>query len=330
MRVTWEQAEGGLLGLLVGDALGVPYEFHNPQELPPRGQIQMTPPPDFLRSYSHVPPGTWSDDGAQALCLLDSLLACRGWHPEDFSTRLLAWYHRGHLAVDGKVFDVGIQTGVALDRLARGIPPLKAGLDGERNNGNGSLMRTLPLALFHRGEDSFLVALTHAQSRLTHAHPRSQVCCALYALWARKEMEASPDPWMDAVRVLQALYPPGSPHRIELETSVLAYPSKHPLRGGGYVVDCLHSARAACREQDFASIIRAAVAFGHDTDTTACVAGGIAGLRHGKRGIPFAWLSALRGGNILAPMLCRLKKTVNADRDVFERDGLPDRWNRFG
>lgn len=334
MRVSWEQAEGGLLGLLVGDALGVPYEFHEPQELPPRGQFQMIPPPDFLRSYSHVPPGTWSDDGSQALCLLDSLLACEGWHPEDFAARLLAWYHKGHLAVDGKVFDIGIQTGVALDRLARDIPPLEAGLDGERNNGNGSLMRTLPVALLHKGGEASLVALTHEQSRLTHAHPRSQVCCALYALWARKEMEGTTDPWTDAVQILQALYPPDSPHRMELEVSVLAYPGKHPLRGSGYVVDCLHSAREACREADFASIIRAAVAYGHDTDTTACVAGGIAGLRHGKCGIPPAWLAALRGSEILAPMLSRLKKTVESD----ERDarlsescgGLPDGWNQVG
>jgi len=312
MQPVWEQVEGGLLGLLVGDALGVPYEFHEPRDLPPPAEIGMFPPQSFHRSYSHVAPGTWSDDGAQALCLLESLLECPEWSPADFSSRLLAWYREGYLAVGGKVFDVGIQTGVALDLLSQGVSPLAAGLDGVRNNGNGSLMRTLPTVLVHNGDDASLVALAHAQSQLTHAHPRAQACCALYALWARREMEGSPDPWADAVCALQSIYHPGSSHLTELETAVLPFPESHPVGGSGYVVDCLHSARVACREPDYASIIRASVAFGHDTDTTACVAGGIAGLRHGKQGIPAAWLSALRGGDILAPIHRRLKEAVGS------------------
>ncbi len=305
MRTTWEQAEGGLLGLLVGDALGVPYEFHEPEEIPARESIGMIPPDGFLRSYSHVPPGTWSDDGAQALCLLESLLECPDWNPRDFAARLLAWYREGHLAVAGKVFDIGIQTGVALDRLAEGVPPLEAGLSGERNNGNGSLMRTLPAVLLHRGDDASLVAICHAQSLLTHAHPRSQTCCALYGLWCRHEILRSPSPWQDAVRSLRAIYSPGSEHACELDF-VLAQ-SASPPAGTGYVVDCLLSARLACDESSYADIVRSAISLGHDTDTTACVAGGIAGIRHGAKGIPPHWLSALRGRDVLDPLLQRLR-----------------------
>lgn len=317
MRATWKQAEGGLLGLLVGDAVGVPYEFHEPEELPFPERIGMFPPSGFLRSYSHVPPGTWSDDGAQALCLLDSLLACRGWSAEDFAGRLLAWYRKGYLAVDGIVFDVGIQTGAALDRISSGIPPLMAGLEGERNNGNGSLMRTLPVVLFYDGDDTSLVNLIHQQSRLTHAHPRSQMCCALYAIWARNEMRGTSDPWTDAVHTLRAIYPEGSVHLEELNASIPADAVAYQPCGSGYVVDCLLSAREACRQQDYSSIVRAAIAFGHDTDTTACVAGGIAGLRHGKHGIPSEWLAALRGRDILDPILSRLKDAVDSRNSCF-------------
>ena len=305
MRATWEQAEGGLLGLLVGDALGVPYEFHEPGNIPPRGQIQMTPPPGFPRSYCHVLPGTWSDDGSQALCLLESLLACRDWKPDHFASRLLAWYREGYLAVDGKVFDVGIQTGVALDRLAGGIAPIEAGLSGERNNGNGSLMRTLPLALLHWADDTSLVSLAHAQSLLTHAHPRSQVCCALYALWARSEIRCDSDPWARAVASLRSCYVHQPVFAGELEFVLEA--SACTPTGTGYVVDCLLSAKHACRECNYESIVQAAISFGHDTDTTACVAGGIAGIRHGKAGIPAPWLAALRGRETLDPILDRLK-----------------------
>lgn len=314
MKANWEKLEGGVLGLLVGDALGVPYEFHTPQEIPSAEDIEMLPPQGFPRSYSHVPAGTWSDDGAQALCLLDSLLACGGWDPADFAARLLDWSRKGRLAVDGIVFDIGIQTGAALARLADGVPPLEAGLGGERNNGNGSLMRTLPLALLHAGDEASLVTIAHEQSRVTHAHPCSQVCCALYALWARNEIAASPAPWSKAVETLRTLYPPGTEHRLELESRVLPYPDGHPLRGTGYVLDCLHSARAACQGSDYATIIRTAVAMGHDTDTTACVAGGIAGIRHGKSGIPAGWLSALRGREILDPLLRGLASATTSVR----------------
>ncbi len=71
-----ERIEGGLLGLLVGDALGVPYEFHPPEAIPPREAIEYQPPEGFRRAHASVPPGTWSDDGAQALVLLASLLEC--------------------------------------------------------------------------------------------------------------------------------------------------------------------------------------------------------------------------------------------------------------
>jgi len=300
-----QRAEGGLLGLLVGDAVGVPYEFHRPNDLPPRSQIDLVPPEDFPRSYSHIAPGTWSDDGAQALCLLDSLLACGAWDLDDFARRILSWSRQGYLAVDRRVFDIGIQTGVALNRLASGVSAGEAGLRGERNNGNGSLMRTLPLALVHRGDDEELVGIAHAQSSVTHAHPRSQACCALYALWARYEMQEFDDAWAEAVGRLRGLYAAGSLHRQELEEQILPYAGG--LSGSGYVVDCLQSARAACSEGDFGSVVRAAIAFGNDTDTTACVAGGIAGIRHGREGIPTGWIEGLRGRATWEPMIFRLR-----------------------
>src|SRR5579859_2515561 len=117
MSTREERIAGGLMGLLVGDALGVPYEFHAPESLPPVAQIEFEPPAGFARAHSGTPPGVWSDDGSQALCLLDSLLACGRLDVEDFGRRVLRWYDKGYLAVDGRVFDVGIQTGRALQRL---------------------------------------------------------------------------------------------------------------------------------------------------------------------------------------------------------------------
>jgi ADP-ribosylglycohydrolase len=300
-----ERIEGGLLGLLVGDALGVPYEFHQPQDIPPHDAIEFAPPPGYHRAHAGVPPGTWSDDGAQALALLASLLDCGGFHAGDFGRRLVAWYERGELAVDGRVFDVGIQTAQAIRMMVAGAPAASAGSTDERANGNGALMRVLPLALWHCGGDAELVADAHAQSRVTHGHLRSQVCCALYCLWARRVLAEAPDPWQAAVVALRTIYNAGTPEQAELEFHIR--PDEPPDgRGSGYVVDCLRSARLALAAGSYEQVVKAAIALGHDTDTTACVAGGIAGLRDGVRAIPERWRAALWGQELLAPLRDRL------------------------
>ncbi|QYY35368.1 ADP-ribosylglycohydrolase family protein [Ruficoccus sp. ZRK36] len=298
---TPEQLEAGLLGMLIGDAVGVPYEFRMPQELPPFDQIDMEPPKGFLRTYSHVPTGTWSDDGAQALCLLASLQECGYYHAFDFSKRLIKWHDFGYMAVDNYAFDIGNQTSVALARLKKGVSTSHSGLTGVRNNGNGSLMRCLPLALQHLGNDLALVLDAHRQSRLTHRHPRSQVCCALYCLWARREMQRHPDPWGDAVTTLRMIYAADPVSSKELEEQIC--PDEPPTgTGTGYVVDCLNSARLACEEDNYETIIKKAVSLGNDTDTTAAVAGGIAGVRYGVEDIPERWIKGLRGKHILAEL----------------------------
>lgn len=293
-----EHIRAGMLGLLVGDACGVPYEFRRPEELPPLRKLGMIPPKGFLRTYAHVPLGTWSDDGAQALCLFASLCACRQYHAHDFASRLLRWHDHGYLAVENYVFDIGNQTSMSIARLKKGLNTSDSGLSGERNNGNGSLMRSLPLALLHRGDDVALVVDAQRQSKLTHKHPRAQICCALYCLWARREYQHHPEPWEDAVATLRQLYQVNPEFLHELNEYIRPDEPPHGT-GSGYVVDALNSARLACQETSYQTVIQRAISLGNDTDTTACIAGGIAGLRYGIEGIPQAWLEALRGSEIL-------------------------------
>lgn len=300
-----ERIEGGLLGLLIGDALGVPYEFHPPENIPPFSEIEFTPPSGFHRAHIGVLPGTWSDDGAQALILLASLLHAGKLDVDDLGRRLVNWYQVGYMAVDGRVFDVGVQTGQAINRLYAGVPALEAGRTDEQANGNGSLMRVLPLALWHRGTDAELVADAHAQSQVTHGHVRSQVCCALYCLWARRTLEEAAQPWAEAVTTLREIYGKDAIELAELEFHVRP---DEPLggQGSGYVVDCLRSARWAVEAGNYEQVVKAAISLGKDTDTTACVAGGIAGIRDGIHAIPTRWREALRGRELLEPHLCAL------------------------
>jgi ADP-ribosylglycohydrolase len=218
---------------------------------------------------------------------------------------LLRCHAEGYLWVDGRVFDTGVTTAAALRAYRGGRPALESGPTGERDNGNGSLMRVLPLALWHRGTDAQLVADARAQSRVTHGHLRAQLCCGLYCLWARRTLEAAADPWGAAVATLRALCPEGSAESRELEDQVR--PDAPPGgQGTGYVVDCLHSARQAVAAGSFEAAVRAAVSLGEDTDSTAAVTGGIAGLRDGVGGIPGRWRDALRGRELYGPLLERL------------------------
>ena len=300
-----ERIEGGLLGLLIGDALGVPYEFHGPDQIPSADKIELTPPPGFDRAYPGVPPGTWSDDGALALCLLDSLLEQNRFDADDFGQRLVRWYAEGYLAVDGKVFDVGNATASGIGAIRAGVPPLEAGPRGAYDCGNGALMRVLPLALWHQGTDGELVRDAQQQSCPTHGHLRSQVCCALYVLWARRVLEESDAPWDEAVRTLRVLYRGDPQAAKELEENIRP-DDPMPGTGSGYVVDCLRSARWCVAQGDYTQTVRAAIRLGNDTDTTAYVAGGIAGLRDGIGSIPPRWIDALRGKSLYQPLLERL------------------------
>ncbi len=300
-----ERLTGGLYGLLVGDALGVPYEFHPAADIPPFDLIEFEPPAGFHRAHGGTPPGTWSDDGAQALCLLASLQHARGFDPADFSRRLLNWQEHGYMAVDNRVFDIGIQTSRALSELRAGVPPLEAGSTDDYSQGNGSLMRVLPLVLWHRGPDEELVRLAHDQSRVTHGHVTVQACCALYCLWARRILDQVADPWADAVAGLRAIYRDQPPFRYALDTAIKPE-TPRPLRGSGFVLDCLFGARHALAAGSYEQVVKTAIALGEDTDTTACVAGGLAGLRDGIDAIPIRWRDALRGKDLLAPLLAGL------------------------
>ena len=297
-----DRIEGAMLGLLVGDALGVPYEFHHASTIPPAAKIEMAPPDGFDRAHCGVPPGTWSDDGAQALCLLASLLQCDRFDENDFGRRLVNWYDWGYLAVDSVVFDVGIQSANAIQRLREGVPASEAGGTGVSANGNGSLMRVLPTALWHKGHDVDVSRDAALQSRVTHGHPRSQGVCALYALWICRIVHGVPLPWKSALEGFRSLHPQTDVLRSEIEAAVR--PDDPPVgRGSGYVVDCFNTARIESRCGDFETALREAIALGDDTDTTCAVLGGVMGARLGVDAIPKRWRDALRGRELCDPLI---------------------------
>jgi ADP-ribosylglycohydrolase len=289
-----DRLAGGVWGHLVGDAMGVPYEFT------PAAAIDRV---EWGHRGTHgQPPGTWSDDGALMLALLESLLTS-GFDVEDQGRRALMWLDENAYA-PGPLFDIGNVTLGALERLKSGVPAAEAGLAGEADNGNGSLMRILAIALVDRGK-SLETIVDHAMqaSALTHRHPRAQLVCAVYCLSARTLLLGEPREGA-CTRALESVRGfVSEPHRGELRT-IEDFDSP---TGSGYVVDTFWSAWSAfVSSSSYAETIERAIRFGSDTDTTAAVAGGLAGIYWGRSGIPEAWLSGLRGREIVVPLVARL------------------------
>ena len=313
-----DRLAGGVWGHLVGDAIGVPYEFRDPAAI---GDVR------FGEQGTHgQPPGTWSDDGSLMLALLDSLLACglrpdwtydpgTGFEAADQGRRIVAWRDEGRYTPDGDgAFDIGGATARAIDALRRGVPAEEAGPTDERACGNGSLMRILPLALVERDvPDAVLVDHAHRASAVTHGHARCQAACAWYVLAARRLLGGEPDPAVafEAGRVaLNAAYgamgEPGRPYEDAL-AFIAGWRATHEPAGGGSAWEALWSSRAALEPAgSYRETIERAVRLGNDTDTTAAIAGGLAGIRWGVDAIPTGWLAGMRGREIVLPLVDRL------------------------
>lgn len=299
---------GGIWGLIIGDAVGVPYEFNPKEKIPKLDEIDIITPIKFQKTYSSIPFGTYSDDGAQFLCIMDSYIERDGFDIDDVAKKFLKWLSDGLWAVDGKVFDVGIQTVRALEDYARGTSPRKSGLCVPDGKGNGALMRTLALALLENEGDVKLVIDSHEQSMITHGNICNHVCCAFYNLIAKYMLEGMEfeEAYNDAVKSLRDIYKYKPDYLEEFEKNILP-DGIIEERGTGYVIDCLKTAFKVIRESSsYEEAIKKAISYGNDTDTTAAVVGGLAGIIYGFDGIPTRWYDMIRGKEAIIELINKI------------------------
>ncbi|MFJ1255716.1 ADP-ribosylglycohydrolase family protein [Cupriavidus sp. CuC1] len=144
---------------------------------------------------------------------------------------------------------------------------------------------------------------------------RRLVACAFYCLVARGYLRQLGDPWVWADGCLAEIYQdwPNERERKAFlrELDVLrGFPKTDLPRGTGYVIDTIWSTRRALEEASFEDVVRTAIQFGHDTDTTAAVTGGLAGIRFGLAGMPTRWLEQLRGFELVEPLIFRFEATM--------------------
>ncbi|HEY3376045.1 MAG TPA: ADP-ribosylglycohydrolase family protein [Armatimonadota bacterium] len=300
-----DRISGGFWGALVGDALGVPVEFTARDE-------RKRDPVVGMRAFGthHQPAGTWSDDSSLLLCTMESL--CAGFDPVDIGSRFIRWLDEGYWTPYGEVFDCGIATQQAIARLRRGVDPESAGGAGERDNGNGSLMRILPVACyFADAPTATLLDAAHRVSAVTHRHPRSQMACGMACLVAQALMQgqciegAYRSAITEAATVYTALpFAAERTHFVRVLDGQLADVPESDISGDGYVVHTLEASLwCLLTTSSFEEAVLKAVNLGDDADTTGCVTGGLAGLAYGVDAIPLPWRECLaRAGDIAASL----------------------------
>jgi ADP-ribosylglycohydrolase len=313
-------ARAALLGLAVGDALGVPVEFIG-------REARRRDPVVDMRAYGthHQPAGTWSDDSSLTFCLAETL-ATKGYDLADAAQRFVRWQDEAYWTAHGRVFDIGVATAEALQCLRRERKPEQAGGSGEYSNGNGSLMRILPLVFHIKGlpvAERF--QKVREVSSITHAHIRSIMACFIYVELARELLaglskQAAYAAMQQTVNAFFQTEDIGSEielrqfHRIlenpygDFDIQPLIACKEAEIKSSGYVVHTLEAALWCLLTHDtYAATVLAAVNLGDDTDTTGAVAGGLAGLAYGEAAIPAGWLAGLaRRADIedLADRLC--------------------------
>jgi len=292
-----------IMGLCVGDALGVPVEFKS------RYQLKRDPVVD-MRSYGtyNQPAGTWSDDTSMTLCTLDSL--SNGLDYKDIMDKFLSWYKKGEYTPFGETFDIGMGTRRALTNYANGEEPLKSGGTGERDNGNGSLMRILPLFFYLQktygenfNEKEKPYEIIHNISALTHRHKRSMIACGIYitiADYISREYNLNEAVKLGINKSFQ-YYEKKKEFKEELkyyqrlnDKNFHKLPEEE-IKSSGYVVVSLEAALwSLVNTVSYKGCVLKAVNLGEDTDTVAAIAGGLAGLYYGCEDIPKEWLDKIQ------------------------------------
>ncbi len=306
---------GGLIGLAVGDALGVPVDFES------RDARLADPVIDMRGGGAHgQPPGTWSDGTSLAFCTVDALLT-PAYSVERLARNFALWLSDGFWSPRGEIFDVGGPTRAAILRIMDGEWHGHSGSDLESDNDNGSLVRILPVIMaFSRRSIPLMLERVHQASAVTHAHPRSLMGCGIYALVVRNLLfrRSTLAAYRYAAEDARRLYstdpyrPEHRPFRYVLRGTVGELQEVF-IRGDGYVVHTLEAALwCMLNTHNFRDCVLKAINLGEDADTLGAVAGGLAGVAYGFNAIPPEWVDALVRKDEMIDLANRFATVVTA------------------
>ncbi|MCT1458495.1 ADP-ribosylglycohydrolase family protein [Aestuariimicrobium sp. p3-SID1156] len=285
---------GAVLGSVAGDALGAPYEFNPP--IPAREPIRM-------HANTTWELGEWTDDTAMSIPILRALAHGEDLRDSDTQGRIVrewvGW------AEDAK--DVGIQIGDVLRAVRgrmRGIDHVaelsRLALEEAealhqvrgRSAGNGSLMRTGPVALGYLDDPAGLIEAATAISSLTHFEEDAAEACVVWSLAIRHAIFTGEL----ALREQLGVLPEESQQKWAARLDEAEAGEPHEFENNGWVVAALQAAWSAIvRGDGLRDTLERAVRCGYDTDTVAAIAGSLAGAVYGASQVPDEWRRELHG-----------------------------------
>lgn len=302
-----------IIGHAIGDAMGVPTEFCI------REHLLKNPVKEMISSLKvGQPAGAWSDDTSMEICTIESYIECGEFNYGNIMSKWVEWINEGKYTANGDVFDVGRTCLTAIRKFSDGIAPVKCGLDGENSNGNGSLMRILPVALYSYSKklsDEEIVNLTNDLSSLTHANDISKLGCYIYVRFVIFLLEGkSKEETYNNIKQLD--YSSYSKHAIEQYKRILTNNIKDckldDIKSTGYIVDTLECVLwILLNANSYKETIIATTNIGNDTDTIGAIAGSMAGIIYGIENIPKGWLDKLLKKDYLINLSETFEKTFD-------------------
>ncbi|HHB1428485.1 TPA: ADP-ribosylarginine hydrolase Tri1 [Serratia odorifera] len=275
-----DKAQGALVGLAVGDAVGTTLEFF------PRDNKNIT---DMVGGGPfQLNPGEWTDDTSMALCLAESYIESRKLDVHLFREKLVRWYQNGENSANGRCFDIGNTTRYALEQYIQHGDSW-FGNTAPETAGNAAIIRHAPVAIFGRKSLSRTLLESKRQSMATHGAVESIHGCQYlgfilhYLLnGASKEEAFSPHVMPLSVRVLL------------INAGEYKDKTRDQIRSSGYVIDTLEAAMWAVWNTDnFRDAILLAANLADDADSVAATTGQLAGALYGYSAIPQAWRDKL-------------------------------------
>lgn len=269
-------------GFVVADAVGVPYEFRK------RGSFQAIGMVGY--GTHNQPAGTWSDDSSMLIATFESLNRLKKIDSEDIMQNFCKWYQKSEFTAHGTVFDIGNTTARSIVNYLKERNIETCGGREHWDNGNGALMRVLPLAFTSATDDEI-----NEVTALTHNHEISKEASRIYVHIARGLMLG------ESIRDLLKQYTlsPKFQHILNIYEI-----KEEDIRSGGYVIDTLTAALwCLVHTNNYRDCVLKAVNLGEDTDTTAAVAGGLAGIMYRYDAIPKEWIEALQNKKIIKDII---------------------------
>lgn len=300
----------GVIGHAIGDAIGVPVEFKDRESLTYNPVVDM-------RVSSAGAKGTWSDDTSMELATIDSYINCEKWNYKDIMTKFNLWLKDAEYTANNYVFDVGRTCLSAIKNFCNGTDPLESGLEDNWSNGNGSLMRILPVAYYcyyKKLNKEEIYEIVKNISSLTHRNEISILGCYIYVLYVinllqeKEKQEAyelikKEDYSKFSMRSLQV-------YRRILEDDISTL-KIYNIKSSGYVVDTLEASLWSILTTDtYKESILKSVNLGEDTDTIAAITGSMSGIIYGYEAIPKDWINTLQRKDYIEDLCDKFEKVL--------------------